>query len=109
MVSVASLVGFLVIAGLHTLIATVATRFFRVRMKTQWGSAIFALLLTPLVLVVSTLFLSGMLGLGGNLGDRNTALFVVVLLPLALGYSIDVFWLPSPEEIDLPDTTRDRR
>jgi hypothetical protein len=109
MVSVASLVGFLVIVGVHTVIATVATRYFRVQLKTRWGAAVFALLITPVVLVVSTLFLSGLLGLGGDLGDRSTALFVVVLLPLTLGYSIDLFWLPSPEEIDLPDTRRDRR
>jgi len=105
MVSVSAAVGFVVIVGLHTLMATVATRYFRVQLKTQWGSAAFALLLTPLLLVVSTLVLSGVLGIGGNLGDRNTAIFVVVLLPLVLGYSIDMFWLPAPEEIDLPDTT----
>ena len=105
MVSVSAAIGFVVIVGLHTLMATVATRYFRVQLKTQWGSAAFALLLTPLLLVVSTLVLSGVLGIGGNLGDRNTAVFVVVLLPLVLGYSIDMFWLPAPEEIDLPDTT----
>ena len=105
MVSVSAAVGFVVIVGLHTLMATVATRYFRVQLKTQWGSAAFALLLTPLLLVVSTLVLSGVLGIGGNLGDRSTAVFVVVLLPLVLGYSIDMFWLPAPEEIDLPDTT----
>ncbi|NHN46880.1 hypothetical protein G9464_04625 [Halostella sp. JP-L12] len=109
MVSVASLVGFLVIVAVHTLVATVAARYFRVRMKTQWGAAVFALVATPLVLIVSTLVLSGVLGLGGDLGDRSTVLFVVVLLPLTLGYSIDLFWLPSPEEVDLPDTQRDRR
>lgn len=109
MVSVASLVGFLVIVAVHTLVATVATRYFRVRLKTQWGAALFALAATPVLLVVSTLVLSGVFGLGGDLGDRNTVLFVVVLLPLTLGYSIDLFWLPSPEEIDLPDTRRDGR
>ena len=106
MVSVSAAIGFVVIVGLHTLMATVATRYFRVQLKTQWGSAAFALLLTPLLLVVSTLVLSGVLGIGGNLGDRNTAVFVVILLPLVLGYSIDMFWLPAPEEIDLPDTAK---
>ena len=109
MVSVASIVGFLVIVAVHTLVATVAARYFRVRLKTRWGAAIFALVTTPVLLVVSTLVLSGVLGLGSDLGDRNTALFVVILLPLTLGYSIDLFWLPSPEEIDLPDTRRDGR
>ncbi|WP_135821196.1 hypothetical protein [Halostella litorea] len=104
MVSVSAAVGFVVLVGVHTLIAAVATRYFRVQLKTQWGSAAFALLLTPLLLVVSTLVLSGVLGIGGNLGDRNTAVFVVILLPLVLGYAIDMFWLPAPEEIELPDT-----
>ena len=104
MVSVSAAVGFLVLVGVHTLIATVATRYFRVQLTTQWGSAVFALLLTPLLLVASTLVLSGVLGIGGDLGDRNTAVFAVILLPLVLGYSIDMFWLPAPEEIELPDT-----
>jgi len=109
MVSVSAAVGFLVIVGVHTLLAAVATRYFRVQLQTQWGSAAFALLLTPLLLVVSTLVLSGVLGLGGDLGDRNTAVFAVILLPLVLGYSIDMFWLPAPEEIDLPDTNESGR
>lgn len=112
MVSAGEAVGLLVVVAVNTLITVVATRFFRIRMKTRWGSAVYAATVAPVVVLVTTLVLSGVLGLGGALGDRTLTLFVVLLFPLALGYSIDLFWLRSPEEIaeemDLPDTT-DRR
>lgn len=107
MVSAATVVGYLVIVVIHTVIAAVGARFFRLRMKTEWGSVVYTLLLVPLALVVSTLVLSGVLGLGGPIGSRDTALLLVVVVPLTLGYSIDLFWMPAPEDLDLPD--RDRR
>lgn len=108
MVSLASAVGLLLIVGVHTLFAAVATRFFRLRLETQWGAVIYSLLLIPVALVGSTIFLSGVLGLGGNLGSREMVLTVVIVLPLALGYTIDVFWMPHPDEIELPETTENR-
>jgi len=33
-----------------------------------------------------------------------TALFVMILVPLALGITIDYVWMPAPDEVDLPET-----
>ena len=104
MVSPVSAIGLLLIVGAHTLFAAVATRFFRIRLETQWGAIIYSLFLIPIVLLASTLVLSGVLGLGGNLGSRELVFTVVIGLPLALGYTIDVFWMPHPDEVDIPDT-----
>lgn len=105
MVSLLSALGLLFIVGLHTFIAAVATRFFRLRLETDWGAAFYTLTLIPIVLLASTLALSGGLGLGPNLGSQATVLTVVIALPFALGYSIDVFWMPHPDDVELPDTT----
>jgi len=113
MVSVAAAVGLLVVVAINAFVTVVATRFFRIRMKTTWGAAVYAATIVPLVLFVLTLVLSGVLGLGAAVGDRTVALFVVFFFPLALGYSIDLFWLRSPEEVaremDLPDMAERRR
>lgn len=104
MVSVLGLLGLVVIVAVHTAIAAVLTRLLRVRLSSQWGPIVYAVLLIPVVLVVSTLVLSGVLGLGSNLGDAGTALFVLVAIPLALGVTIDYVWMPAPDEMELPDT-----
>jgi hypothetical protein len=31
---------------------------------------------------------------------------VAVALPFALGVAFDFFWMPSPDEVELPDTAR---
>jgi hypothetical protein len=102
-------VGLLVVVLVHTALTAVATRYIRLRLRTSWGRALYAGLLVPVLLVVTTIVLTGGLGLGGTL-DRQTALLVVLVLPLTLGYAIDLFWMPAPDEIELPDTTdaRDR-
>lgn len=107
MVSVADLVGLVVLVGVNTTVAALGTRIFRVRLATRWGSAIYVLVLIPIVQVLVTLVLSGVLNLGPNLGSTITVLSVVVLLPLALGVAFDYFWMPSPEEVELPDTLRE--
>ena len=104
MVSVLGLLGLAVIVAVHTAIAAVATRLLRVRLDSQWGPVVYAVILIPVVLVVSTLVLTGVLGLGPNLGDTGTALFVLVAVPLALGVTIDYVWMPAPEDVELPDT-----
>lgn len=109
MVSVADVVGLLVILGVNSAIAALATRFFRVRLKTDWGSAIYTLILTPLPLVATTLIFGGVLGLGPNLGSANAVLGATVVLPMALGISFDFFWMPAPDDIDVPDNTRKQR
>ncbi len=103
MVAPTELIGLAFVAALHTAIAAVATRFFRIHLDTRWGTAVYAAVFVPLLLVVSTLVLTGALGLGAGLGDRRLALVVVFAAPLVLGYSIELFWMPAPEEIELPE------
>ncbi|WP_416840490.1 hypothetical protein [Haloferax sp. DFSO52] len=105
MVSVVNLVLMVVVVGLHTLIAAVMTRFFRLRLKTQWGYVLYALLLIPLVLFFSTLVFSGVLGIGVDLGSPIAALGVMIGMPLALGFTIDTLYVPPPEEFEnLPES-----
>ncbi|MFD1585815.1 hypothetical protein ACFR9U_02380 [Halorientalis brevis] len=108
MVSVADVVGLLVILGVNTTIAALATRFFRVRLNTGWGSALYTALLLPLPLVAVVLVLGG-IGLGPNLGTANAVLGVTIVLPMALGIAFDFFWMPAPDEVDVPDRTRQQR
>jgi len=104
MVSVFEAVGLLVLIGVNTLVAAVLTRVFRVRLNTRWGGALYLypLLLTPLALVVLTLVLGQ--ALGPNLGSTTTVVGVAILLPLTLGVAFDYFWMPSPDEVEVPDT-----
>jgi hypothetical protein len=104
MVSVLAIVGLLVVVAVHTVVAALLTRFFRVRLSTRWGPILYALTLIPLVLLGSTLLLSGLLNLGPNLGGPVTALFVMILVPLSLGITIDYVWMPAPDEVELPET-----
>jgi hypothetical protein len=103
MVSVVNLVLFGVVLVVHTLIAAVMTRFFRIRLKTQWGYVVYSLVLIPIVLFVTTLVFSGILDIGVNLGDPATALGVMIGMPMALGFAIDTLYVPPPEEYDLPE------
>ncbi|SFR51755.1 hypothetical protein [Halogeometricum limi] len=105
MVSVLNLALFGVVLVVHTLVAAVLTRFFRIRLKTQWGYVIYSLLLTPLVLVVTTLVFFGLLPIGAGLNfDGVTLLAISVGMPLALGFTIDTVYVPPPEEYDLPES-----
>ncbi|AFK19953.1 hypothetical protein E6P09_00370 [Haloferax mediterranei ATCC 33500] len=105
MVSVVNLVLMGVVIILHTLIAAVMTRFFRLRLKTQWGYILYALFLIPLVLFVSTLVFSGVLGIGVDLGSATAAFGVMIGMPLALGFTIDTLYVPPPEEFEnLPES-----
>ncbi|ADQ66245.1 hypothetical protein GL213_03200 [Halogeometricum borinquense] len=104
MASVLNLVLFGVVLVVHTLIAAVMTRFFRIRLKTQWGYVIYSLLLIPVVLFVTTLVFSGILQIGPDLGDTTTAFGVMIGMPLALGFTIDTLYVPPPEEYELPET-----
>jgi len=72
-----SIIGFvlfgLVLVG-HTLIAAVCTRFFRLRLETQLGWISYALFIPPVILLASTLVVSGVLGIGPNLGSPGAFL-----------------------------------
>ncbi|WP_435197004.1 hypothetical protein [Natronomonas sp. EA1] len=102
MVTLVGAVGLLVILAVNSLVAALLTRVFRVRLETRWGSVIYAVLIIPVVLVMLTLVLSGIVGLGFDLGDPATVMGIAVLLPLALGMSFDYFWQPAPEDVELP-------
>ncbi|WP_458187475.1 hypothetical protein [Haladaptatus sp. NG-WS-4] len=103
MVSAATTLGFLVIILVNTVITAVVIRFFRLRLATRWGAVVYTLLLVPLVYIATTLVLSGVVGFGGSgIRDTGTALILVWVLPFTLGVSIDLFWMPPPDEIDVP-------
>ncbi|MFC6824153.1 hypothetical protein [Halopelagius fulvigenes] len=105
MVSVVNLVLFGAVLVGHTLLAAVLTRFFRIRLKTQWGYVVYSLLLIPVVLIVSTLVFFGVLPIGAGLNlDVPVLLGASVGMPLALGFAIDTLYVPPPEEYDLPET-----
>jgi hypothetical protein len=101
------LLGLLFIVLVNTAATALATRFFRVRLKTRWGSAVYTALLVPLLLVVLTLAI-GSLGVGPNLGSAAAVFGVTVVLPMAVGVAFDYFWMPAPEEVDLPEQYRER-
>ena len=106
MVSVVGLVAFGVVLLIHTLLAAVTTRFFRLRLQTQWGYVVYSFLIIPVVLLATSLVFFGVLGIDGGLDLRPPAfLGIAVGLPLALGFTIDTLYVPAPEEYDLPEKT----
>jgi len=90
-----------VIVAVQTAIAALLTRLFRVRLKTRWGALAYAVLVTPVVLTLTTLVLGQ---IGPDLGSRDTVVFLMIGVPLALGLTIDYVWMPAPEEVELPAT-----
>ncbi|WP_096395849.1 hypothetical protein [Halorubrum trapanicum] len=96
----------LALVAFHTFLAGVATRFFRIQLSTSWGSVVYTLVLTPLLLLVSTIVFTGALGVGTGIdvGSSTILLALLVALPLALGVAIDYLYVPSPDEYELPDT-----
>ncbi len=106
MVSVVGLAGLLVIVLVNSAATALLTRFFRVRLDTSWGSMLYALLISPVVCLILLLVLSGVLGLGENIGGRAAAVTLTVLLPVAVGITFDYLWMPAPEEVELPEAAR---
>ncbi len=102
MVTVVDVVGLLVILLVNGGASALLTRFFRVRLDTRWGPVVYVLLIVPVVLVVFVLVLSGVLGLGPDLGSGGLVVGLTVVLPMALGVAFDYFWMPAPEDVDLP-------
>jgi hypothetical protein len=102
MVTAVDVVGLLVILLVNGGITALLTRFFRVRLDTEWGPVVYVVLIVPVVLVLSILVLSGLLGLGPNLGSAGLVVGLTVVLPMALGVAFDYFWMPAPEDVDLP-------
>lgn len=90
-----------VVLVIHTLIAAVLARFFRIRLNTQWGWVTYTLVVTPFVLTVTTLVAGAVIP---PLFDGPALLLATFVgLPLALGFTIDLLYVPAPEEYDLPE------
>ena len=102
MVSALEAAGLLVLLGANTLLAAVLTRVFRVRLTTRWGSVLYVLFVVPVALLVVTLVFG--IVLGPDLGDPTTVVGLTILLPMTLGIAIDYFWMPAPEDVELPET-----
>jgi hypothetical protein len=104
MVSAATVFGFLFIIAVNTVVAAVVIRFFRLRLSTRLGALLYTAIFVPLIYLVTTILLSGIVGFGGSgVADRGTALILVWVIPFTLAVSLDIFWLPAPEEIELPE------
>lgn len=103
MAGVIEWVVFGVVLAIHSLLAAVITRFFRIRMRTQAGWAIYTALVAPFVLLVTTLIAAGPLGIGPPLGGPSVALAVMIALPVTVGVTLDLLYVPAPEEYDLPE------
>jgi len=101
MVTVAEALALGVIILLHTAVAALLTRFLRVRLNTRWGSSVYVALFVPVVLLASTLLFGSLFG--PDLGSPTAVVGATVILPMTLGVSFDYFWMPAPEEVDLPD------
>lgn len=99
MVSPGEVIGLIVLVGINTAIAAVATRFFRLVLTTRLGSAIYIVIFVPILLVISTLILSGVLNLGFDLQDRYIAWLVAIFVPFAIGLTLDFVWVASPDEV----------
>jgi hypothetical protein len=104
---IADLVGLAVVVAVNAAAAALGTRVLRVRLSTVWGTAIYVAVLVPFVQVAATLVLTGPLGLGPDLGSPLGVLAATVALPLALGVAFDLFWMPAPDEVEVPDTFRE--
>jgi hypothetical protein len=97
MVSAATAFGVGVIVLVHTAIAAVGARYFRITLSTRWGSVLYTLILTPVVYVATTLAF-GVLGFGAGAFDNpGTLIAVTWVFPFFLGLSVDLFWIPPPE------------
>lgn len=105
MASVVDFALVVIVLAIHTVVAAVLTRFFRVHMNTRWGTVIYAAVTVPVVLTVTTLVFAGLLNVGGgiNVGSRAMALALFVGLPAVLGATIDVLYMTPPEEYELPE------
>lgn len=104
MASALSIALLLALLAVHSLIAAVLTRFFRIALDTRAGAALFTVTGIPLVLVASTYVFSGVLGLGPELGSPALVLTLLIAVPVGLGALIDVLYVPPPEDVDVPDT-----
>lgn len=98
-------VGLAIVVAVNIALTVVVVRFFRLQLETDWAAAIYTLLFVPIALLVATVVLSGVLALGSAAVSRDVTLVLTVLLPLSTGVAIDLFWMPAPDDVELPETT----
>ncbi len=96
----------LALVAFHTFLAGVTTRFFRLRLSTSWGWIVYTVILTPTLLLVSTLLFAGFFGVGAGVDLRSptVVILLLVVLPAVLGAAIDYLYVEPPDEYELPDT-----
>lgn len=104
MVSALALVLTVVALAVNTLVVAVLSRFFRIRLKTQWGWVTYTLLVSPVVLLVLGLIQGTVIAAPLFEGAAGLFLAVFVGVPLTLGFTIDLLYVPPPDEYDLPAT-----
>lgn len=104
MASALSVALLLALVAVHSLIAAVLTRYFRIALDTRGGAALFTVMGIPLVLLGSTYVLSGVLSLGPQLGNPAIVFTLLIAVPVGLGALVDVLYVPPPEDVDVPDT-----
>lgn len=100
MASLLSWVPILLVLGVNTAIAALLTRVFRVRLDTTWGAAVFVAFFVPVLQLIPVIVVGSLAG--PNLQSPALVLGLLVALPLAIGVTIDVFWMPAPEDVELP-------
>ena len=106
MVSASALVGLVVLVAVNTAIAALVVRFTRFQLATRWGAVLVTLFIVPILYVGTTTFFGGFLGLGDGLFDSTGPLLMFTWgLPFGLGTSIDLFWMPAPDDVELPART----
>lgn len=103
MVGVVGLTAVLVIILVNSTLAALATRFFRVRLATSWGSLLYTILFVPLGLVVLIPVYSFLFGRFMQVGSNTVLLIVAIVVPLSLGLTFDYFWMPAPDQVELSD------
>lgn len=100
MVSPGEVAGVVLLLLINVILAAVTTRFTRLLTETRSGTVVGLLLTVPLVLLASTLLLSGGLSLGVDVQDRMIVVMLAIGLPFALGLTIDYLWVASPTEVE---------
>jgi hypothetical protein len=106
MVTPLNAAGLAVMVLINSALAALATRFLRVRMRTNWGGMVYALLLVPLGLILLIPVYSGLLGSVVEFDATTTLLVVAVGIPLTLGLTFDYIWMPSPEDVETAPEAR---
>lgn len=104
MVSGPALVVAAALVGVNTLVAALMTRLFRVRLDTAWGAGVFVAMFCPVATTLVTILVGSV---APPVGSRTDVVVWFILVPVALGATVDVFWMPAPEEVELPANLED--